>query len=311
MIEHPEDQPWFLDQLTKSEFFHQKLHEWKMLPIAEAIEAIRGEDLSWEKQELGITESAWNKVIHRGIQPVTVFAHPQVLIQIPGATGYYRMLSMVSQKSMGRVGLPVTSYEMGSSTPEESTAKQVAYHLNLIISRLIETDVQINPREFDLWRGMAAGAQAQGSWQNAKGQHAELLVKGLIQRRLRDAGWVRQETDQGQRMELSDGRVVLFGSEPDVAFYKGQGIQSAVEVKGGIDSAGVLERLGAAMKSLRRTREENPTAVTILVFSKASLTERAKKDLELNRHIITHWFTVEDLLSNESIRLQLFELLRI
>ncbi|HOA53638.1 MAG TPA: XcyI family restriction endonuclease [Thermogutta sp.] len=299
MIEHPEDRPWFVDQLTKSAFFHQKLHEWKMLPIAEAIEAIRGEDLSWEKQELGITESAWNKVIHRGIKPVTVFAHPQVLIQIRGATSYYRMLSMVSQKSMGRVGLPVTSYETGSCVPEEPAAKQIACHLNLIISRLIDTDVQINPREFDLWRGMAAGTQAQGSWQNAKGQHAELLIKGLIKRRLFDAGWVSRETEEDQRLELSDGRIVSFGSEPDVAFYKRQNIQAAVEVKGGIDSAGVLERLGAAMKSLSRTREKNPTAVTILVFFKASLTEKAKQDLELNRKIITHWFTVEELLNYE------------
>ena len=64
MIEHPEDRPWFVDQLTKSAFFHQKLHEWKMLPIAEAIEAIRGEDLSWEKIEY--------KAIERGIAVVYV-----------------------------------------------------------------------------------------------------------------------------------------------------------------------------------------------------------------------------------------------
>jgi hypothetical protein len=30
-----------------------------------------------------------------------------------------------------------------------------------------------------------------------------------------------------------------------------------IEVKGGIDQAGVLERIGATLKSLRRTRQEN------------------------------------------------------
>ncbi len=29
--------PWFLDQRTKSAFFHQKPHEWKLLSVAEAI----------------------------------------------------------------------------------------------------------------------------------------------------------------------------------------------------------------------------------------------------------------------------------
>jgi hypothetical protein len=76
-------QTWFLDQLTKSEFFHQKLHEWKMLSVAEAVEAFRGETLRWNLPDLGISEAAWNRVIHRGIKPVTVFAHPQVLMTIP------------------------------------------------------------------------------------------------------------------------------------------------------------------------------------------------------------------------------------
>ncbi|MGC8836921.1 MAG: hypothetical protein ACP5UM_00775, partial [Anaerolineae bacterium] len=73
----------------------------------------------------------------------------------------------------------------------------------------------------------------------------------------------------------------------------------------------VLERLGAALKSLNRVREENPTAVTILIVQGASLTPRAKQDLGLNRHIITHWFTVEDVLTDEAARASVFDLLNI
>ena len=73
---------WFIDQIAKSELFYQKLHEWKMLEIAEKIEQIKGERLNWSSKELGISKNAWNKVIHRGIKPVIVFAHPQVLIDI-------------------------------------------------------------------------------------------------------------------------------------------------------------------------------------------------------------------------------------
>lgn len=282
-----------------------------MLPVAKAIEAFRGETLEWGLSDLGISQLAWNKVIHRGIKPIAVFAHPEVLMRIPGSTGYYRMLSMVSQKSMARMGLSVNTYEAGLSVPDKAAAEQIARHLNQIISRLIEFDEEVSAREFDLWRGMAAGTQAQGSWQNAKGEQVEVLVKGLVQRRLREQGRVVRESADGRQMDLSDGRRVTFGDEPDIAFHKGEKIQAAIEVKGGIDPAGVLERLGAALKSLNRAREENPTAVTILVVQGASLTDRAKEDLNLNRHIITHWFTVERLLTEEAARTEVFELLGI
>lgn len=304
-------QTWFVDQLTKSAFFHLKLHEWRMLEVAEAIDAFKGETLTWDLSTLGISESAWNKVIHRGIKPVTIFAHPEVLMNIPGSIGYYRMLAMVSQKSMARMGLSVNAYELGESLPNQEAAEQIARHLNRIISHLIEWDKEINAREFDLWRGMTAGAQAQGSWQNAKGEQVETMVKNLIQQRLREQGWVKEESLEGRQMKLSDGRQVTFGSEPDVAFYKGGRILAAVEIKGGIDPAGVLERVGAAVKSLRRAREENPAAVTILIVRGAALTDRAQKDLELNRDVITHWFTVESLLSDKITQDTIFDLLNI
>jgi len=70
---------WLIDQVTKSEFFHQKLHKYGLLEVAYAIEDVHGENLDWNKKNLGISEKAWKKVIHRGIKPVRVFAHPDVL----------------------------------------------------------------------------------------------------------------------------------------------------------------------------------------------------------------------------------------
>lgn len=81
------------------------------------------------------------------------------------------MISMASQKSKNRVGLTLGRYESGKASPEDKTALAIAKHLNQIISRLIEIDEQMNAREFDLWRGMAAGLQAQAAWQNTKGKH--------------------------------------------------------------------------------------------------------------------------------------------
>lgn len=302
---------WSLDQLTKSEFFHQKLHEWGMLIVAAEIEKIKGETLDWDLALLGISKQAWDRIIHRGIKPIIVFAHPFILENISGSVGYYRMLAMVSQKSMNRLRIPITRYESGKDNPDDERALIIAKHLNHIISRLIELDETIDVREFDLWRGMAAGSQAQGSWQNAKGAKFEVTVKGILQKRIREGGLVLDESGNGSKMQLKDGRIIIFADEPDVAIYQNDEIQSAVEIKGGIDTAGVLERVGAAIKSLRRAREENPKSITVLILQGVSITQRARHDLEINRDAVNYWFTIEDVLENESKREEIFKLLGI
>ena len=301
---------WFLDQIAKSEFFHQQLHNWGMLEVAEAIEAVKGERLKWNRKKLAISGGAWERVVHRGIKPVVVFAHPSVLRNIARSTAYYRMLSMVSQKSMIRTGLPTTTYERGT-TPTPEVASRIASHLNSIISRLVEQDEEINAREFDLWRGMAAGTQAQGSWQNIKGERAEVVVKGVLKRRLRERELVKDSDEGDTRITLNDGRIVTFGDEPDVAVHRRDRIIAAVEVKGGIDAAGVLERVGAAVKSLSRAKEENPASVTLLLLQGVSLTDRAREDLDTNRQSVNCWFTIEGFLKEESTRDEVFELLGI
>ena len=65
---------------------------------------------------------------------------------------------------MKQVGLTLDGYEIGKPIPNDQIALEIAHHLNRIISVLVEADEEVNAREFDLWRGMAAGSQAQGSW---------------------------------------------------------------------------------------------------------------------------------------------------
>ena len=104
-----------------------------------------------------ISEIAWNKVIHSSLKPVIVFAHPEILQNIPRAVGYYRTLSMmVSQKSMHNLKLNVTRFEAGLTFPNHAVALGISNRLNQVISSLIQVDEQLNSREFDLWRGMAS-----------------------------------------------------------------------------------------------------------------------------------------------------------
>jgi len=286
----------------KSEFFHQKLHEWHLINVANAIENVKGEELDWKLDLLGISTDAWNKIIHRGIRPVVVFAHPQVMAIIPGAVSYYRMLAMVSQKSMSRVGFNIGRYEQQKATPSVDYAKSIAKHLNGIISRLIESDSTIDFREFDLWRGMAAGSQAQGSWQNVKGDKAEDVVKEILKQRMVQRGLIVHQREEGRRtiIETGSGKIVVYGDEPDIGVYEDGTLIVAVEIKGGIDTAGVLEREGATMKSFRRAKEQNDRCTTILILHKAALTGTAVDDFERNRDIISGWYTIDDILQEVS-----------
>ena len=102
--------------------FLQKLTEWGLREVADHIEIFDGETLAWDLNLLGISEKAWNRTHHRGIKPVLVFSHPQILQIIPRAVSYYRMLAMVSQKSMNKIKLPVGRFESGRGLPTEIQA---------------------------------------------------------------------------------------------------------------------------------------------------------------------------------------------
>jgi hypothetical protein len=287
--------------LAKSEFFHQKLHEWELIEVAHQIDQVKGETLSWDQENLEISRKAWDKIIHRGIKPIIVFVHPFVLIKIPRSTSYYRMLAMVSQKSMNQVGLSTVRYEVGK-LPAFEAAEVIAKHLNKIISKLVESDETIDAREFDLWRGMAAGSQAQGSWQNAKGRKMEIVLQGLVRHRLQEQDLISEEENIEQsRLHLKDRRIIIFADEPDIALYENDQIIAAVEIKGGIDKAGVLERVGAAIKSLSRAKEENPASVTILILQEVSMTPQSIIDLQTNKAAVNYWFTLEDILGSSKI----------
>jgi len=303
---------WLSDQVTKSAFFHQRLHEWGLLEVADDLEQVKGQDLEWSREDLGITENAWNKVIHNGIKPVRVFAHPAVLNQDSRRVSYYRMLSMVSQKSMGNMGLSVASYECDSKILKDDHSIKIARHLNSIICMLIESDESVNEREFDIWRGMAAGSQAQGSWLNDKGDTAEGMIKWLISKRLTERKILAHESSQGKNKELKleDGRVIIMGKEPDVAIKKGDRILVAIEIKGGIDTAGALERFGAALKSLNRAKQENLDSITVLIVHEASVTDTANREIDGSKSI-DYLFTIGCLVSEEANRDKFFKVMGI
>ena len=284
-----------------------------MLEIAREIETVKGERLRWDRSELNVAESAWNKVIHRGIKPVRVFAHPAVLSANPRRVAYYRMLAMVSQKSMNNVGLPVTRYEAQGSPLSEERALAIACHLNRIISALVDADEEIDAREFDLWRGMAAGAQAQGTAQNVKGRRAERQVRELIEAHLKEQELVAEISEDkrgGTRLiHLTDGRRVVFASDPDTAIYASDDkLECVVEIKGGIDTAGVLERLGATLKSLQHASRRGQRPKTVLVMPATAMTARFRADADTSLDLDAY-FAIETIIADPAERRRFFAVL--
>ena len=116
-------------------------------------------------------------------------------------------------------------------------------------------------------------------------------------------------TPRVSELTLLDGRRVRLDSEPDIKIYNDFRIHAAVEVKGGIDPAGVLERVGAAIKSLSRAKDESPGAITVLVMPAISMSEQAERDIESNKANVNYWFSVEEIMDDPNRKRQYYSLL--
>ncbi|GAX37284.1 XcyI family restriction endonuclease [Nodularia sp. NIES-3585] len=91
---------------------------------------------------------------------------------------------------------------------------------------------------------------------------------------------------------------ILFSSEPDISLLNNQGTTIAViEVKGGKDPAGALERYGAAKKSFEEARRSNSEVITILVAS--CITDEVHTRIQ-NDSTISNYFNLTEILSENS-----------
>ncbi|MXX52453.1 MAG: XcyI family restriction endonuclease [Dehalococcoidia bacterium] len=72
--------------------------------------------------------------------------------------------------------------------------------------------------------------------------------------------------DEETEFQLPNGYSMRYGSEPDIRFQQEQNaipqVVATIEIKGGKDPAGALERLGAMQKSFEETP---PGCVNILI----------------------------------------------
>ena len=136
------------------------------------------------------------------------------------------------------------------------------------------------------------GISLDGAIRNRIGQDAEDLVKSRILDWLSVQGLIVQAARRGSEFTLRGGYAMRYGSEPDIEFRRSAGsdapVIATIEIKGGTDPAGALERLGAIQKSFEQTP---PGCVNILIAGVIT----AEMEDRLNALGITRRYLLSDL----------------
>ena len=214
--------------------------------------------------ELMISPEAWAHVVASGIPARLVFAHPLTLQRYPQTSLYYRGISLLSQKRVAGIAKPVGTWESGERKKPlvAGDCLAVARLYNTVISSIItgSTNWTLENGYRNILATMGIGLD--GTWRNVIGQDAEDLIKNRVSEWLKHRSLLTNDQDDPALFYLSHDTTMRFGSEPDIRFEKNGQTIATIEIKGGKDPAGALERLGAMQKSFDATP---PGCVNILV----------------------------------------------
>ncbi len=288
-----------LNYRLRSAFFYRKLKEYDTLAFPLMIAELFPVEhhYSWvDRDSWGIGEDAFSYITkHPDLRLIQVFCHPKLLREYPRLLAYYRNIAALSQKAVGYLtGIDVKKYETSKENRylfTQTQALTLARLFNVHITLIVDSSIQsLTSEELHGLLLTSTGAQIEGSWRNTIGGEAEkvvqrLLVKDAKERNLLSALIPRIGTgvemydpakleeqlgniERYRGIMLTNQTSILFSSEPDISLLNKQGTTvGVIEVKGGADPAGALERYGAAKKSFDEIRRINPVVKTFLVAS--------------------------------------------
>ena len=225
-----------------------------------------------------------------------VFAHPDVIKATPDASLHYRGIALLSRKRVQEIAGSVDAWERSPATARVSDAKalKVCCLYNAVISSLIVDHTQWTMD--DGYRNILAtmGITEDGAIRNIIGQEAELAVKKRLVDWVRSRGLLLASDGADDHWQLIGGIRMLFGSEPDIGFERDGKWAVIVEVKGGKDPAGALERLGA----IKKTFDEAPVGCkSFLVVGVVTATMRERlREMRMEAD-----FDIDQLLDDEQV----------
>ncbi|MBC6442897.1 MAG: XcyI family restriction endonuclease [Rhodobacteraceae bacterium] len=203
-----------------------------------------------------ISQSAWNHVQSLDIVPKIVFAHPEIISAYPTTSLYYRGMSLLSRKRVQQMaGTSVAPWEDGRQKKpvEPEKAGKVACLYNCMISSIIEgsSDWTLDNGYRNILATM--GIMYDGMFRNRIGKIVETAIKDRIVSWVKAKGIVSEDAPDIGSYRFRDGTIMNFGAEPDIEFVRDDQTIATIEIKGGRDPAGALERLGAMRKSFEET----------------------------------------------------------
>ena len=242
------------DARYKSELLSRLIKKRTDVDIREVIEDYRGRLRFSPLEELMISQAAWSHTEQIGVNPRLVFAHPDLLWEYPQTSQHYRGMALLSQKQVGQLAKPVARWEAGDlkRRPPRAACVAVSRLYNAVISSIIEGSADWALENG--YRNIIAtmGIRLDGMYRNRIGRLAEDFIKGRIFEWLDERTLIRNTSTAGV-FRLPKRTIMRYGSEPDVEFTRGGRVIATIEIKGGKDPAGALERLGAMQKSFAET----------------------------------------------------------
>ena len=257
-----------------------------------------------------ISELAWNHVVDLDVKPWQVFAHEEILRELPRASLYYRGLTLLSKKGVERLARSIDSWEHPEKRPRitEEALLEVVRLYNSFISCLIEQSE--NWTIEDGYRNIIAttGIGFDGIWRNYIGKKAEHKVRQVITEFLRERfpGWDFEDKDivgkwvsLPRETNMSEQFEMKFGSEPDISFVdQTTFVRATIEIKGGLDRAGALERFGAMRKSFEETAKRTRNFLILGVITDE--VEKRLEELDVETYLLSD-------LDKESIRAEFLD----
>ena len=269
------------DAQIRSTLMSERIRQRTDLELRELIADFEDEVTFQPLDNLMISARAWEYVAGSGIEPRLVFAHPIILQRHPRTSIYYRGIALLPRKRVADIAIRVDSWEDGSRrTPITRTQSvRVVRLYNAVISSIIEgtTNWTLENGYRNIIANMGIGLD--GTFRNIIGRDAEDLVKTRIKNWLSNSRLIVEQNLDETEFQLPYGYLMRFGSEPDILFRQERGgvvrEVATVEIKGGKDPAGALERLGAMQKSFEAMP---PDCVNMLVAGVVTPEMRSRLD---------------------------------
>ncbi len=272
--------------------------------------------MEWQPLEaLLIEPSVWSHVVAH-FEPRLVLCHPDVLMHHPMTSLYYRGSCGLSIKAAKSYFGAVENLEAGNPGARINSAKalKMARTYNALLCSIIK-----NSSDWTLDNGYRTiiatlGITVDGSSRGRVGKIAEARIRDMLVTKIADLGLIVEPSMSSEQLAnpdalprsfvLRDNIRMQFGSDPDVSFRRDGHYLAVLEIKGGIDSAGALERYGAAKKTFEHAVNTSPRCETFLLT--AVETREVAARLEADR-LVRHPYDIIRLIEDPEYREKFFD----